>query len=311
MLAASRTFFSALISRTLAAGGTKRVFVASHQRGVGTRGRGLPNTQPVPRITVCLKGRARYEFTSHGTTKIWELEPGDSIFVPPDCPLRVCADSDYDSLGAVFFHDLTRLIEVHSSSKVRNSARYPFNLNRRVVIWPRPLPETGQSYVRELTGHGGPNPELKRQASMNLLFFSLLDLLAEEELDLGSGKSRLVWQAACSFIDDHLHLPLGRDEVARHLKIHPNHVSRLFAQFGKSTFVEYITKKRMTRARAMLADPRWNVTDVALQCGFTSLSYFARVCHVELGLAPSQFRHAAVLSAARDAELGSGEPKPS
>lgn len=293
-------FFSHTIRRLLEKDGVARVFVAESKERLTANVRGLPHTMPVPRIAVCLKGRAHYEFSCGGSLQTWEMHPGDAIFVPADCWMRVCADSDYDSLGVVFFHDLTRIIHAHSTVQVRRHPRYPFNLNRRVLIWPHPLVMVGRSLANQfLSTLSHPNESLRNRALMNLILYSILDTLREDPVEFDGGKPRLSWQAACAFIEDHLHLSLSREDVAAALNIHPNHLSRLFKRFGESSFNGYITRKRMNRARVMLADSRWNITDVSLQCGFTSLSYFARVCRIELGQAPSEFRQAAVLAASR------------
>lgn len=294
------SFFTRIIERILTDNGVSKVLVAEPQDASAVQPSGMPNTHPVPRISVCLKGSAHYELACDGTLKTWEVHPGEAIFVPANSWMRVCADSDYDSLGIVFFHDLTRIIRVHSTDSIRRHPHYPFNLNREVLVWPHPLGETGLAYAEALSKRNdAPNGQLYSKSLLNLLLYSTLSLLKEEPVELEGGKPKLAWQAACGFVQDHLHLSVGREEVARFLHIHPNHVSRLFKQYGDCSFSEYVTKKRMDRARVMLADPSFNITDVALQCGFTSLSYFARVCHVELGLAPSEFRQAAALAAAR------------
>ncbi|RRJ95078.1 AraC family transcriptional regulator [Opitutaceae bacterium TAV4] len=311
-------FFVRLTNRILQHGGVSRVLVADTGDGMVYAPNGLHNIRPIPRIIVCLKGRAHYEFAMGGKTQKWEICANEAIFVPAYCWLHACYDTDYDSLGVVFYQDITRILLVRSNDAVRRNRRYPFNLNRRVLMWPRPLSMEGQIYLKGLARNGAKTGEVtsgtgtafpgkmdvRHRSSMNLLLDAVLETLAEALPDMEGGRSRLSWQAACAFVQEHLHLPFGRGDVADFLKLHPNHISRLFTQFSECSFAQYVMRQRMDRARAMLADPRWNITEVSLQCGFTSLSYFSRVCHAELGLPPSEFRQAAVVTTA-----GKKQPK--
>ncbi len=305
----NKVFFSRIINRILQRGGVSRVLVADTGEGIAQAPNGLHNIRPIPRIIVCLKGRAHYEFSMRGRTEKWEIRENEAVFVPAYCWLHACYDTDYDSLGVVFYQDITRLLLVRSNDAVRRSRRFPFTLNRRVLMWPRPLSAAGQIYVRELAqekmdtnlsrrGQGEESRLSLRHCSlMDLLLDAVLGTLDETLPEVEGGRSRLSWQTACAFVQDHLHLPFGRDDVARFLKVHPNHISRLFTQFSECSFAQYVMRQRMERARVMLADPRWNITEISLQCGFTSLSYFSRMCHLELGLPPSEFRQAAALAA--------------
>ena len=72
----------------------------------------------------------------------------------------------------------------------------------------------------------------------------------------------------------------------------PRLVQRLFEAEG-STFTEYVLAKRLGRAYRMLTDPRRRadkISALALDCGFSDVSYFNRVFRRQYGTAPSDIR---------------------
>jgi AraC-like DNA-binding protein len=67
--------------------------------------------------------------------------------------------------------------------------------------------------------------------------------------------------------------------LARRLSVTPRYVQALFAEAGTS-FTDELTKRRLVRAHDMLASARYthmNVTDVAHECGFSTVSHFHRM----------------------------------
>ena len=53
---------------------------------------------------------------------------------------------------------------------------------------------------------------------------------------------------------------------------------------------EYIAMLRVGRAKRLLWHPEYSVTDVAMQCGFSSSQYFCRVFRRMVGQTPAQYR---------------------
>jgi len=94
-----------------------------------------------------------------------------------------------------------------------------------------------------------------------------------------------------SFADPNLSLTA----LARHLSVTPRYVQRLLAEAGTS-FSNELTRRRLTRARDMLISPqflRLSVTDIALECGFTSVAHFHRMFRREFDETPGDVRAAA------------------
>jgi AraC-like DNA-binding protein len=83
--------------------------------------------------------------------------------------------------------------------------------------------------------------------------------------------------------------------VAAALGITPRYVHRLLEDTGKS-FTHHLLETRLERAAALLRDPHWGnrrIADIAVQAGFSDLSYFSRAFRRRFGATPTDIREAA------------------
>ncbi len=96
-------------------------------------------------------------------------------------------------------------------------------------------------------------------------------------------------------------------EVARRLGCSPSHLSRTFTRVHGLTLTAYRTETRLHHALSCLrADPGADLTEVALESGFSSHSHFTAIFRKRLGVTPSAF--AASLLTAPGRTLASAVP---
>lgn len=95
----------------------------------------------------------------------------------------------------------------------------------------------------------------------------------------------------CQYINEHCTENLSLDEIAKTAGFSKYHFTRLFKQFTATTFYKYLNQKRMEHAQKLLANPEIPVTDVALSCGYTSLSAFIRMFKLIHQCTPTEYRH--------------------
>lgn len=82
--------------------------------------------------------------------------------------------------------------------------------------------------------------------------------------------------------------------VASLLGITPRYVHLLLEDSGKS-FTHHLLERRLEKAALMLRDARWDdrkIADIAVEAGFTDLSYFNRAFRRKFGVTPSMVRAA-------------------
>ena len=80
------------------------------------------------------------------------------------------------------------------------------------------------------------------------------------------------------------------EECADILHISYSYFARLFKTVMGQTFREYLVSVRLAKARSILLSTSISVTDVALSCGYTNLSYFVAEYKKKFGITPKQAR---------------------
>jgi len=96
--------------------------------------------------------------------------------------------------------------------------------------------------------------------------------------------------AARNFISKHLDEPLTLPKVADAVHTSSFYFSRMFKQVTGHTFTEYLAKARIERAKQLMRDQNKNITQIAYESGFQSLSQFNRVFRKVQREAPGTFR---------------------
>jgi AraC-like DNA-binding protein len=96
---------------------------------------------------------------------------------------------------------------------------------------------------------------------------------------------------ACRFIRTHALLEnINLAAVAKHCGVSTGHLSRLFHHSTCLTFREYLAQVRIEHARDLLLRSGKNVTEVAFDSGFQSISQFHRVFRKAFGMSPGRLR---------------------
>jgi AraC-like DNA-binding protein len=96
---------------------------------------------------------------------------------------------------------------------------------------------------------------------------------------------------ATQFIFAHLADPkLSNDRIASAIDISEVYLRRLFRENYKTTPKQYIIETRLKKAEQFLQENRLSVTEIALQCGFSSVYHFCRSFKQFANLTPSEYR---------------------
>jgi AraC family transcriptional regulator len=79
-------------------------------------------------------------------------------------------------------------------------------------------------------------------------------------------------------------------EVAELIGLHPTSFCRGFKQSTGLSPHRYMLVHRVNRAKEMMDDQRLSLTEIALECGFSSSSQFSVVFKKIAGMSPREFR---------------------
>ena len=98
--------------------------------------------------------------------------------------------------------------------------------------------------------------------------------------------------AAKVFIDDHFQDNINLEKISQQAFLSRFHFHRLFRQVYKKTPHQYITKKRLDKAKNLLSENK-PVTIVCNEVGFESIGSFSILFKKEIGFAPQYYRNMA------------------
>jgi len=221
------------------------------------------------------------------------LKEGDILFIAPGClhtlyapPVgrRIIFQQDVNSIR--FIKDIEDIITLISPAIVITPEEYP-ELHaeaQRLII-----------EIKDMYLANGKFMEIEIYAK----YLKLLTLVGENYI--AKAKQEIIdnsrpaeymerFIGICDYITEHCTENLTLDEIADMSGFSKYYFTRLFKQYNNDSFYKYVNRKRIALAEEMLVDPSKTITDVAINCGFSSLSSFIRMFKIIKGCTPSEFK---------------------
>lgn len=119
----------------------------------------------------------------------------------------------------------------------------------------------------------------------------ILHQLYRDQGDVGRPSPHYaVIRKALRFIDDNLGGDLDLESISQHLAMSPFYFHKVFTAEMGITPNKHITRLRLEKAKRLLTNSDQSVSEIAMQCGFKSASYFGYVFRKSTGTPPSVFR---------------------
>jgi AraC-like DNA-binding protein len=107
--------------------------------------------------------------------------------------------------------------------------------------------------------------------------------------------------AAKIYIDENYHESIDLEEISQQAFLSRFHFHRLFTKIYRRTPHQYVTQKRLDKAKDLLSENK-AVTDVCNEVGFESIGSFSILFKKEIGFAPTYYRNMAWLKKQRQKE---------
>lgn len=95
---------------------------------------------------------------------------------------------------------------------------------------------------------------------------------------------------ALDYIHNNLDKDLTLDTVSKAINISSNYLSSLFPKLIGSSFSDYINTSRIEKSKLLLKGSRLSMLDIAMECGFSSQSYFCYVFKRMEKMTPKEYR---------------------
>lgn len=242
---------------------------------------------PVPRLTVILDGSARYGLSVGGERVVVEGGPGTVFHFARHAWNAAFWATPVRFIGIVFHRDYLRVLWCdhpgganRSTSRVAHHTREPVGAACRAVL------DALDAIADAPTADLQPTVGGLARAAWQL---ARCHLAADLDSPAVTG-ARRTWQDCVAWLTEHLDQPIGRDDVARVLKVHPNYLSTLCSAHGGHGFQRTLEDLRLDRAKDLLRrEPDLGLDAIARRCGFADGDYLGRVFRQRLGITPRRW----------------------
>ena len=135
--------------------------------------------------------------------------------------------------------------------------------------------------------------EYRMRDTLCRLWMDFCHMPQGEAVSVGNPGDSDALKQMLSFIFAHLSDPMSVRDIAEAGNVSPRGCYRMFQALLHTTPNAYIQTARMQKACALLEEPGHTVTDIAMECGFGSGSYFGRQFHRITGKTPTEYRNLA------------------
>lgn len=92
------------------------------------------------------------------------------------------------------------------------------------------------------------------------------------------------------FIHKNYSSSIGREEIAANVFLTPDYLSKAFKAKTGLNISDYINQYRIEKAKELLMNRNYNISDIASETGFDSFSYFSTVFKKFTGLSPRAYK---------------------
>lgn len=140
---------------------------------------------------------------------------------------------------------------------------------------------------------GGDNDDV-RLLRMNALLYETVyrihrEIMGGDRLSKGDPHNRIIAEAY-GYIDENFTSSCTLAEIASCVHVSPNYLHTLFKGVTGQTPFEYVTERRINKAKRLIMAGELTLLEIALSCGFCSQSHFNKVFAEHTGQTPAAYR---------------------
>lgn len=146
-------------------------------------------------------------------------------------------------------------------------------------------------FARLHSSLSGNAPEPLRTVESNRLLLEILQRCLQlcRGSDSRPVRSRMI-REACQYMDRHYWESCTLSEIAAYVHLSANHLHTVFLESEGCTPCEYVTKKRIEKAKMLILTGELSLAQIALETGFCSQSHFTGVFKKLVGMTPARYR---------------------
>lgn len=130
------------------------------------------------------------------------------------------------------------------------------------------------------------SPEKLKNWMINLIR-SIIELKNQQKETSLKGD---VVESIKGYIDKHFNENLTLPMISEHFFLNPSYISQLFKKRTGHTYISYLTKKRMERAKELLESSSLKIYEVSHSVGYGDVKHFSKTFEKIVGVKPSCYK---------------------
>ncbi len=99
-----------------------------------------------------------------------------------------------------------------------------------------------------------------------------------------------IMEKAKQYILENYYKKITLEDMCKITYLSPSHFCSLFKKYTGSTFIAYLTRMRIAKAKELLAESNYKVYEVAVMMGYEDFRYFSKTFKKYEGINPRQYR---------------------
>lgn len=222
------------------------------------------------------------------------LNEGDILFFPPGIAYSFVSED----LGDEYNENIEVVVFRFDGSWLDSLLKTFKSLSREILTlkeYKNPLAVVGPKWMKMsvlMSNLYGADPHDEAILILDLIRYlsQASDLLplstaSAEVQDVPAKKDKIERYVSC-----HLYQKISLDEISAYAGMNKTYFCLFFKKHYGMPFTDYINRKRLETASAMLLKPDTSIAEVAIACGYPTVTYFNRIFRKFKGMTPSEFR---------------------
>ena len=108
--------------------------------------------------------------------------------------------------------------------------------------------------------------------------------------DVNSSHADAIVEEIKQYINIRISSEISREQIAKHVFLSPDYISKIFRRYTDKSISEYITEQRMTIAGELLVETILSISKIAISVGFTHMGHFSNTFKKKYNLSPMEYR---------------------
>ncbi len=226
------------------------------------------------------------------------LRQGEAIFHKPNEYHNIWANGKYAHVLILSFSSKSRMMSFFKN-KILTLDDEDKRLLRKIID------EARQAFAEPLDIVDLPGMTLRRDAPMGaaqltrIYIEALLIGLARknstvphaERLSVSAADENedKIVRVIKEYLEKHIRSTVTLDEICAQLCFSKTYIKALFKKRTGTSIIQYFNAMKIARAKRLISEGGLTFTEIAAECGFSSVHYFSRLFKTQTGMSPSGY----------------------